>query len=149
NSSRNDHKSYKLEAVWGTDFLGGRAHTEFAADYLMSPDAMYNWNRPWYDRTNRALYSCAVVNGGPATSLCHTPSAVYGNVFTNAGLIGASAAGTSVQTPPAGQGTSAALLLANAKITAIRQAGPQYAAFGSGANAASNALRGIQFVGPN
>ncbi|HWX89748.1 MAG TPA: TonB-dependent receptor [Rhizomicrobium sp.] len=110
NSSHNDHKSYKFEAAFGTDFLGGRGHTEFAANYTMSPDAMYNWNRRWYDHTNQALYSCAVVNGGPATSLCHTPSGTYSNSFTNAGLIVASAAGT---------------------------------------GAAANALRGIQFVGPN
>src|SRR5438874_5732560 len=64
NSSRNDHKSYKVEAFWGTDLFGGRGHTEFAANYTMSPDTMYNWNRRWYDHTNRALYSCAVVNGG-------------------------------------------------------------------------------------
>src|ERR1044071_7150107 len=140
NSSRNDHKSYKLEVVAGTDFLGGRAHTEFAADYLMSPDAMYNWNRPWYDRNNRALYSCAVVNGGPATSLCHTPTAVYGNVFTNGGLIGASAAGVA----SAGRNHTNTAIIAG-----IRASGTQYANFGLGVNAASNALRGTQFVGPN
>lgn len=110
NDSYNDHQSYKFELFTGTDFLGGRAHTEFAADYTMSPDTMYNWNRPWYDQTQRALYSCAVVNGGAATALCHTPKGVYSNTFTNAGLITASAAGTS---------------------------------------APANALRGIQFVGPN
>ncbi len=114
NDSHDDHKAYKFELVAGTDFLGGRGHTEFAADYTMSPDAMYNWNRSWYDPTNRALYSCAVVNGGPATSLCHTPTGVYTNQFTNGGLIVASAAGTGVANP-----------------------------------AAANALRGIQFVGPN
>jgi outer membrane receptor protein involved in Fe transport len=110
NSQYNDHKSYKIEAVMGTEFLGGRGHTEFAANYTMSGDTMYNWNRPWYDQNNRALYSCAVVNGGSATSLCHTPTGVYSNAFTNGGLIVASAAGTS---------------------------------------AAANALRGIQFVGPD
>jgi outer membrane receptor protein involved in Fe transport len=133
NDSHNDHKSYKFEVVTGTDFLGGRGHTEFAADYTMSPDTMYNWNRSWYDRNQRALYSCAVVNGGPATSLCHTPRGVYSNTFTNAGLINASPAGT----------TNAAT------VAAIRAAGPQYANFGSGTSAAANALRGIQFVGPN
>src|SRR6185312_5772859 len=85
NSQHNDHKSYKFELVAGTDFAGGRGHTEFAADYVMSPDTMYNWNRSWYDQNNRALYSCAVVNGGSATALCHTPTGVYSNTFTNAG----------------------------------------------------------------
>jgi len=133
NDSLNDHKAYKFEVVTGTDFLGGRAHTEFAADYTMSPDTAYNWTRSWYDHDNRALYSCAVINGGPARSLCHTPTGVYSNTFTNAGLINASAAGT----------TNAAT------VAAIRAAGPQYANFGLGTSAGANALRGIQFVGPN
>src|SRR5579859_7522365 len=47
NDSHDDHKSYKFEVVAGTDFLGGRAHTEFAANYTMSPDTFYNWNRKW------------------------------------------------------------------------------------------------------
>jgi iron complex outermembrane recepter protein len=113
NDSHDDQKKYKVEATWGTDFLGGRAHTEFAANYTMSPDAMYNFSRPWYDKNNVALYPCSLVNGGSATALCHTPSGVYSNSFTNGGLITASAAGTGA-TP-----------------------------------AAANALRGIQFVGPN
>src|ERR1700761_3743036 len=94
NDSHNDHQTYKFEFFTGGDFLGGRAHTEFAANYTMSPDAMYNFNRPWYDYTNRALYSCAVVNGGPATSLCHTPSGTYTNAFTNGGLVVGSTAGS-------------------------------------------------------
>jgi iron complex outermembrane receptor protein len=113
NSSHNDHKSYKIEAVMGTELFGGRGHTEFAANYTMSPDTFYNWNRSWYDRNNRALYSCAVVNGGAANALCHTPTGVYSNAFTNAGLIVAS---------PAGSGATPA---------------------------AANALRGVQFTGPN
>jgi outer membrane receptor protein involved in Fe transport len=137
NSSHNDHKSYKFEFAAGTDLLGGRAHTEFAANYTMSPDTMYNWNRRWYDKTNRALYSCAVVNGGPATSLCHTPEGVYSNSFTNGGLITGSAAGLANNAANA------------AAIAAIQAIGPQYAAFGTGTAAAANALKGIQFVGPN
>ncbi len=118
--SHNDHKSYKYEATMGTDFLGGRGHTEFAANYTMSPDAMYNWNRPWYDADNKALYSCAVVNGGSATSLCHTPAGTYSNSFTNGGLITNSAAG-------------AGTVGVNG-VTAL---------------AAAGALKGTQFVGPN
>ena len=135
NSSHNDHKSYKFEFVTGTDFLGGRGHTEFAANYTMSPDTMYNWNRNWYDHDNRALYSCAVVNGGPATALCHTPSGVYSNSFTNGGLITASAA--------AGQHCRGAIARnpgARRPICSVRR--PARAA-------AANALKGIQFVGPN
>jgi iron complex outermembrane receptor protein len=131
NSSHNDHKAYKFEFVTGTDLFGGRGHTEFAANYTMSPDTMYNWNRSWYNRNNRALYSCAVVNGGPANTLCHTPSGVYSNSFTNGGLIVASAAST------------------GAGVAQIRAIGGQYATAGSGPVAATNALRGIQFVGPD
>src|SRR5215469_12756880 len=58
NDSHNDHKSYKLEVTAGTDFLGGRGHTEFAGSYTMSPDIFYGWNRSWYNSVNRALYPC-------------------------------------------------------------------------------------------
>jgi outer membrane receptor protein involved in Fe transport len=137
NDSHDDQKKWKVEAVAGWDFLGGRGHTEFAANYTMSPDAMYNWNRPWYDKSNVALYPCNVVNGGSATALCHTPQGVYSTAQTNGGLITASAAGLA-NTP------------ANAAaIAAIQAIGPQYAAFGTGAAATANALKGIQFVGPN
>jgi len=81
---------------------------------------MYNFSRPWYDKDNRALYACSLVNGGSATALCHTPAGVYSNSFTNGGLITASAAG-------------AGTVGVNG-VTAL---------------AASNALKGIQFVGPN
>ena len=143
NSSQNDHKSYKFEMAWGTDFLGGRGHTEFAANYTMSPDTMYNWGRNWYDNTNRALYSCAVVNGGPATSLCHTPIGVYSNSATNAGLIIASAAGINASaTGPASAAQRA--LVAN-----IQALGGQFANFPTSSGAGVNLLRGTQFVGPN
>ncbi len=132
NNSHDDQKKYKMEATWGTDFLGGRAHTEFAANYTMSADAMYNFSRPWYDDTNRALYSCAVVNGGSATALCHTQAGVYTNSFTNGGLITASAAAAT-----------------GASLAAIQAIGGQFATAGSGTAAAANAYRGIQFVGPN
>src|SRR6478736_3385975 len=94
NSQHNDHKSYKFEFATGTDLFGGRGHTEFAANYTMSPDTFYNWNRKWYDHNQRALYPCNLVNGGSASALCHTPAGVYSNAFTKGGLIVASAAGT-------------------------------------------------------
>src|SRR6201996_3364093 len=131
NDSHNDHQEYKFEFFTGTDFAGGRGHTEFAGNYTMSPDSMYNFNRPWYDYTNRALYSCAVVNGGPATSLCHTPSGTYTNAFTNGGLVVGSTAGSA------------------ASVAAIKAIAPAFANAGTGTLAAANALKGIQFVGPN
>ena len=138
NDSHDDQKKYKFEAVVGTDFLGGRAHTEFAANYTMSPDAMYNFSRPWYDHDNRALYPCNLVNpGGSSTGLCHTPSGVYDDSHTNGGLITANAAGLA-NTP------------ANAAaIAAVQGIGPQFAGFATGTTLAANAYKGIQFVGPN
>ncbi len=137
NDSHDDQKKYKMEAEWGTDFLGGRAHTEFAADYTMSPDAMYNQTRPWNDHDARALYACNLVNGGSATELCHTPAGTYDNSHTNGGLITANSAGLA-NTP------------ANAAaIAAIQSIGGQFAGFASGTPAAANAYKGIQFVGPN
>jgi iron complex outermembrane receptor protein len=130
--SHDDHKSYKIEAVWGTDFLDGRAHTEFAANYTMSPDAMYNWSRPWYDHTNQALYPCSLVNGGSASALCHTPSGVYTTSYTNGGLITASPASANAATA-----------------ASIRAIGGQFANFNAAGTAAANSLKGIQFVGPN
>jgi len=104
-----------VEATWGTDFLGGRAHTEFAANYTMSPDAMYNFSRPWYDHDNRALYPCSLVNGGSATAAVQPPPGVYSNSFTTAGL--------SPPAPPAPRGAS---------LTAIQAIGGQFATAGSG-----------------
>jgi iron complex outermembrane receptor protein len=120
NSSYDDHQSYKAEVTAGTDFLGGRGHTEFAATYTMSPNTFYGWNRPWYDKNNRALYPCSLVNPASPAALCHTPSGVYSNTNTNSGIITASAAGAGVV------GVNG--------VTAL---------------AAANALKGIQFVGPN
>ena len=142
NDGHNDHQNYKAEMFWGTDFLGGRAHTEFAANYTMSPDAFYTFSRPWFDHTNHALYSCAVVNGGPANALCHTPAGVYSNSQTNGGLVNGSAAS------PNGTAAGAAGVAALAQINAIRSIGGQFAAFPTNGGTAANALKGIYFQGP-
>jgi outer membrane receptor protein involved in Fe transport len=129
NDSHNDQKKYKLEAMFGTDFMGGRGHTEFAADYTMSGDTMYNWNRGWYNNNNRALYSCAVVNGGSANALCHTPSGVYGDQFTNGGVI------TGSIDPATGRNWG----VVDPKTNKVPVGSPL----------SGDPLRGIQFVGPN
>jgi iron complex outermembrane receptor protein len=129
NDSANDHSSYKGEVTVGTDFMGDRGHTEFAATYTMSPDAMYGWNRPWYDGANRTLYPCGLL-GRTGPTLCHTGSAPYTTSFTNGGLITASPASSA------------------ASVAAINLLGQGYV--GVGANpAAANYLKGNQFVGPN
>jgi iron complex outermembrane receptor protein len=135
NDSHNDHKSYKFEVTAGTDFLGGRAHTEFAGTYTMSPDTFYTWNRSWYDRSNRALYPCALVNPASTATLCHTPTGTYATTNTNGGIITAS---------PATTGAALATNIAN-----IALLGQGYAGVGAGGGVAANALKNIQFVGPN
>jgi len=94
NDKYNDQKKFKAEATWGTDFLGGRAHTEFAATYTMAPDTFYGWNRPWYAGVNRALFPCSTVNPANPSALCHTPLPTYAATNMNAGIIVGSAAGT-------------------------------------------------------
>src|SRR5258706_16272499 len=158
NDSYNDHKSYTLKATAGTDFFGGRAHTEFAADYTMSPDTFYNWNRPWYDGANRALYPCSVTNPGNPSALCHTPNAVYSTTNTNGGLITAGPAGNSFISTAitGGIGTATATTPANTPAqnfagnqAYINSLGQGFVGVGASGAGAANSLRNIQFVGPN
>lgn len=126
NSSADDHQSYKAELTAGTDFMGGRGHTEFAANYTMSPNAFFGWDRPWYHNT--ALYPCSSLGiAGP--KLCHARDSYTAN-FTNGGLITANPAGT-------------ATTVAN-----INALGQNYVGVGT-TLAGANMLRGNQFVGPN
>jgi outer membrane receptor protein involved in Fe transport len=135
NDSYNDHKSYKFEVTAGTDLFGGRGHTEFAANYTMSPDTFYTWNRPWNDNNNKALYPCSLVNPGNPSALCHTGAGVYSTTNTNGGIITAS---------PATTGAALATNIAN-----IALLGQGYTGVGAGGGVAANSLRNIQFVGPN
>ncbi|HEY1859066.1 MAG TPA: TonB-dependent receptor plug domain-containing protein, partial [Gemmataceae bacterium] len=137
NDKYNDQKKFKAEATWGTDFLGGRGHTEFAGTYTMAPDTFYGWNRPWYDGVNRALYPCAVVNPGNPSALCHTPLATYATTNMNGGIVVGSAAGLANNAANAAQ------------IAKIQSIGPQFTGFGTGSLAATNALKGTFFQGPN
>jgi iron complex outermembrane receptor protein len=125
-SSRQDHSTFKAEVFTGTDFMGSRGHTEFAANYTMSPNTTYGWNRSWYRPT--ALYPCALV-GRTGPTLCHAQDSYSAN-FTNGGLI--------TDSPAAATGAS---------LAAIQALGGQFAAAGS-APLAAHALRGTQFVGP-
>ena len=127
NDQYTDQEKYKAQFTAGTNFLGGRGYTEFAADYTMSPNAFFNWSRPWYGN-QQALFPCALVNPGNKATLCHVGN--YGsNALTNGGLISASV------------GSSAA------NTAAINLLGQGYAGVGA-TPAAANALRGIQFVVP-
>ena len=134
NSSADDHQSYKAEVTAGTDFMGGRGHTEFAATYTMSPNAMFSWNRPWYNNVNSTLYPCGLL-GKTGPTLCHTTGGAYSNAYTNGGLISASPATTGSQ------------LATN--IASINALGVNYAGLGAGGGVAADFLKGNQFVGPN
>jgi iron complex outermembrane receptor protein len=127
NSGHQDHSSFKAEVTAGTDFMGGRGHTEIAANYTMSPDAFYGWNRSWYHPT--ALYPCASVGRAGAATLCHAKDS-FSASFTNGGLITNSVASSAANT-------------AN-----INLLGQGYAGVGA-TPAAAGLLRGNQFVGPN
>ncbi len=127
NSSANDHASYKGEMVFGTGFLGGRGHIEFAANYTMSPDTSYGWNRSWFHPTS--LWPCAQVNPGNSAALCHVRDTWTDNRI-NGGVINASAAAAT-----------------GANLAKIQALGGQFATAGS-SPAAANALAGIYFVGP-
>jgi iron complex outermembrane receptor protein len=125
-SQHQDHSSFKAEVFTGTDFMGGRGHTEFAANYTMSPDTLYGWNRSWYHPT--ALYPCASVGRAGAATLCHARDSYSAN-FTNGGLISNSVASSAANT-------------AN-----INLLGQNYVGVGA-TPAAAGLLRGNQFVGP-
>jgi len=137
NDKYNDQKKFRGEATFGTDFMGGRGHIEFAGTYTMAPDTFYMWNRPYYNTINQALYPCSTVNPANPSTLCRTPAQVFGSTFTNGGIISASPAGLANNLANAGA------------IAAVQSIGPQFASFGTGAPAAANALRGTYFLGPN
>ncbi|MES2292288.1 MAG: TonB-dependent receptor [Pseudomonadota bacterium] len=106
---KGDHRSWKGELSYGSDFDGERGHLIGSVTYLNSPDTLFVGQRAWYKTTklvNNPAY--ALGNGQPR--------------FIHADNVGLS------------QATQGGLITAS----------PANAA---GANA--DALRGIQFVGPN
>ncbi len=109
NSWQDDHRFFKGEMSYGTDFDGERGHVLGSVSYSNSPDALFVSQRSWYRSiklVNNPLY--APGNGQPQ--------------YVHAANVGLS------------QATQGGLITAS----------PANAA---GANA--DALRGIQFVGPN
>ncbi len=104
----------KAQVAYGTDWMGGRAHSVMGFTYLNSPltplTSEAGWRQPddYIALMNNPAYTAT--NGEPQLITVHN---VKYSTKTHGGLITASAAGT-----------------------------------GTGA-AAANALRGIQFVGPN
>jgi len=108
-SWQDDHRFYKAEASYGTDFDGERGHVIGSVSYSNSPDALFVNQRSWY-RNIKLVNNPAYVPGNGQPQYIHA---------SNVGLSQATQGGLITASP------------ANA----------------AGANA--NALRGIQFVGPN
>ena len=143
NSSYNDRQNYKAEMTAGTDFMGGRGHTEFAATYSMSPNAMFSWNRPWYNNVNATLFPCGLL-GKTGPTLCRTTGGAYSSAYTNGGIISSSPQTTGANQAVGGTGTQLA-----ANISAINALGVNYPGLGANGGVAANFLKGNQFVGPN
>lgn len=109
NTGQNDHRTFKGELSYGTDFDGERGHVIGSVSYSNSPDALFVNQRSWY-RNIKLVNNPAFAPGNGLPQYVHA---------SNVGLSQATQGGLITASP------------ANAL----------------GANA--NALRGIQFVGPN
>jgi len=109
NNSQDDHRQYKGDISYGTDFAGDRGHVVVSAVYTMSPDQIFLSNEKWW--SPQTLFP------GPAGGPTYIHVSNIGNTAGSAGgIIQASAAATTAG--PSGLGKA-------------------------------NALKGIQFVGPN
>jgi iron complex outermembrane receptor protein len=61
-SWKDDHRQYKAEASFGTDFDGDRGHIILSASYLASPDTFFINQRSWFKNTR--LVNNPLYNGG-------------------------------------------------------------------------------------
>ncbi|MGZ5929887.1 MAG: TonB-dependent receptor domain-containing protein [Rhizomicrobium sp.] len=61
-SWKDDHRSYKGEVSYGTDFAGDRGHLILSASYLGSPDTFFINQRSWFKNTR--LVNNPAYNGG-------------------------------------------------------------------------------------
>ncbi|HEY4077414.1 MAG TPA: TonB-dependent receptor, partial [Rhizomicrobium sp.] len=59
---KDDHRSYKGEVSYGTDFAGDRGHLILSASYLGSPDTFFINQRSWFKNTR--LVNNPAYNGG-------------------------------------------------------------------------------------
>lgn len=97
-SWKDDHRQYKGEISYGTDFDGNRGHIILSASYLASPDTFFINQRSWFKNTrlvNNPLYNGGA-NGQPR--LIHADN-VGQSQATQGGLITGcanSATGTSI-----------------------------------------------------
>ena len=61
-SWKDDHRQYKGEISYGTDFDGNRGHLILSASYLASPDTFFINQRSWFKNTR--LVNNPLYNGG-------------------------------------------------------------------------------------
>ena len=118
-SSADDHRQFKGELAWGTDFLGDRGHNIAAVSYLSSPDTFFINQRGWFKNT-RLVNNPAYNGGSNGQPRLITVNNVGQSQVTQGGLINGCA------NPVAG-----------ATSLAIGNAGTSQAC----------GLRGVQFVG--
>ena len=69
-SWKDDHRQYKTELAFGTDFAGGRGHLIAAVTYLSSPDTFFINQRDWFQNT-RLVNNPAYVAGNGQPRLIH------------------------------------------------------------------------------
>src|SRR6266702_2026409 len=127
-TDKDDHRVYKAELSWGTSFAGGRGHIILSGQHTMSGDTVFASSRDWWrpqalcpagQSPTQSFASCG--GGTPASPMCVRTYINGNSVFTQGGLITASAAA-----PP----------------------GTVVGVNGVTALAPANALKGLQF-GPN
>lgn len=100
-SYKDDHRSYKGEVSYGTDFDGDRGHIILSASYLASPDTFFINQRSWFKNTR--LVNNPAYNGGAngQPRLIHADNvgqsqATQGGLITGCANTVAGAAGPSV-----------------------------------------------------
>jgi outer membrane receptor protein involved in Fe transport len=114
-----DHRQYKAEIFVGSDFLGGRAHVEFAGNYLMSPDLVKITDRGWYWGQPQSVPSASL----KAIGMNVTGLPTWVRIYNAIGQSGSA------------RQTNGGLITANPKGTLNPNS--------------ANILAGIQFIGPN
>jgi len=103
-SWKDDHRQYKGEVSYGTDFDGDRGHIILSASYLASPDTFFINQRSWFKNTrlvNNPLYNGGA-NGQPR--LIHADNvgqsqATQGGLITGCATSTINSSGQIVATP--------------------------------------------------
>jgi len=87
-TAKNDHRQFKAEASFGTDFAGTRGHAILSGSYTASPDTVFNIDRDWWNPVT-------LIPNPAGTIPTYVHRGNFGSAqFTQGGLITASAQGT-------------------------------------------------------